>query len=219
MFKKFSNKIYIEKPDGTRKRIFPLRGIRGLRIKFSGINSTVVIKEPLGKLKNSRINCGNDCYVEIGSSVNMNKVSIFAIVDKSTCIIGDKCTFSGNDLLLFNAEPNLKITLGEDCMVAADVTIRTSDAHAIRDINTNEILNFGGDVSIGKHCWITKDVYILKGVTLADNLVIGTGSIVSKDCMVSNSIYAGIPAKLIKENVVWQRETPYKASQMDILNK
>ena len=216
ILKKFSNKIYIEKTDGTRKRIFPFRGLKGLRIKFSGENSTVVLKEPLGKFKNSKIKCANNCFVEIGASVKISGLFLSAEADRSTCIIGKKTSFNKNTLLLLNAEPNLKISFGEDCMVASNVIIRTSDAHAIRDIHSNKITNFGKDISIGNHCWIAMDATVLKGVTMADNVVVGSRSVVTKDCLTPNSIYAGSPAQLIKENVNWQRENPYLASQMDL---
>lgn len=216
MFKKFSNKIYIENQDGTLRRIFPYRGLKGLRIKFSGENSTVILKEPIGKFKHSRINCGSNCLIKLGASVNMKNSEIFANADNNTCLIGDRCTFNKNSMLLLHTEPNLKISFGEDCMVASNVIIRTSDAHAIRDIHSNKITNYGKDINIGNHCWIAMDATVLKGVTIADNVVIGSRSVVTKDCLTPNSIYAGSPAQLIKENVNWQRENPYLASQMDL---
>ena len=100
ILKKFSNKIYIEKTDGTRKRIFPFRGLKGLRIKFSGENSTVVLKEPLGKFKNSKIKCANNCFVEIGASVKISGLFLSAEADRSTCIIGKKTSFNKNTLLI-----------------------------------------------------------------------------------------------------------------------
>lgn len=42
-----------------------------------------------------------------------------------------------------------------------------------------------------------------KGVKIADNIIIGTGAVVTKSCAYSNVIIAGVPARVVKENVNW----------------
>ncbi|WP_455645908.1 sugar O-acetyltransferase [Methanosphaera sp.] len=54
-------------------------------------------------------------------------------------------------------------------------------------------------VKIGKRCWIGANTIILPGVTIGDNVVIGAGSIVTKD-VPSNKIVAGSPARIIRDN-------------------
>ena len=44
---------------------------------------------------------------------------------------------------------------------------------------------------------IGANVTILPGVTIEDGVVIGAGSVVTKDCK-SNTLYAGVPAKEIR---------------------
>ena len=44
---------------------------------------------------------------------------------------------------------------------------------------------------------------ILKGVTIGDNCIIGAGSIVTKPFDKGNVIIAGVPAKIVKENINW----------------
>lgn len=55
-----------------------------------------------------------------------------------------------------------------------------------------------GEIKIGENVWICDKVTILGGVTIGDNVIIGAGSIVTHD-IPSNSIAAGIPAKIIKQ--------------------
>ncbi|MDR1847439.1 MAG: acyltransferase, partial [Bacteroidales bacterium] len=43
---------------------------------------------------------------------------------------------------------------------------------------------------------------ILKGVTIGDGAIIAAGSIVTKD-VPPQCIVAGVPAKVIKENIKW----------------
>lgn len=40
---------------------------------------------------------------------------------------------------------------------------------------------------------IGRNAIILKGVTIGNNVIIGAGAVVTKDCD-SNSVYAGVPA-------------------------
>ena len=54
-----------------------------------------------------------------------------------------------------------------------------------------------GEVIIGRNVWIGDKVTILAGVHIGDNVVIGANSVVTHD-IPSNTMVAGIPAKLIK---------------------
>jgi len=39
---------------------------------------------------------------------------------------------------------NSKVLIGEDCMLANDIDIRTGDSHSVIDMETGERLNFPG---------------------------------------------------------------------------
>lgn len=56
----------------------------------------------------------------------------------------------------------------------------------------------GAAIIIGKNVWVCAGVTILPGVTIADNIVIGAGSVVTKNLTQDKSLYAGNPAKFIK---------------------
>ncbi len=57
---------------------------------------------------------------------------------------------------------------------------------------------------IGNHVWIGENALILKGVKIGDNSIVGAGSVVTKD-VPNNSIVAGNPARIIKNNINWER--------------
>ena len=54
-------------------------------------------------------------------------------------------------------------------------------------------------VTIGNHVWIGGGVIILPGVSIGDNVVIGAGSVVTKD-IPSNTIAYGNPCRVVREN-------------------
>jgi len=53
------------------------------------------------------------------------------------------------------------------------------------------------DVTIGSNVFIGANCVILPGTRIADNVVIGAGSIVRKE-LLPNSVYAGVPCRLVR---------------------
>lgn len=105
-------------------------------------------------------------------------------------------------------EPNSKIIIGKDCMLAKDVVVRSGDSHSIIDNKSLKRLNFAKNVIINEHVWIASRSCILKGVTIGKNSVVGSGSIVTKD-VPENSIVVGNAGKIVKSNINWTRERLY----------
>lgn len=53
-------------------------------------------------------------------------------------------------------------------------------------------------IRIGKNCWIGANAVVLPGVELGDNVIVGTGAVVTKS-FPSNLIIGGVPAQIIKK--------------------
>ena len=64
--------------------------------------------------------------------------------------------------------------------------------------NKPDAPSFGYDIKIGKGCWIASGVIIIGRVNIGDNVIIGAGSIVTKN-IPSGVFVAGVPAKKIKK--------------------
>jgi acetyltransferase-like isoleucine patch superfamily enzyme len=57
---------------------------------------------------------------------------------------------------------------------------------------------------IGKRCFVGANAIIMPGVKIGDEVIIGSGAIVTRD-VPSNSIVAGNPARIIKMNIHTKR--------------
>lgn len=91
------------------------------------------------------------------------------------------------------------VEIGSDFTCGRDVVIRSYDGHKI----IREGYKVSEPIKIGNHVWVGQGATILKGVTIGDGAIIASGAIVTKD-VPAYSLVAGVPAKLISENVRWE---------------
>ena len=103
-------------------------------------------------------------------------------------VLGQECTISAYQ----------HVSIGRECIVADRVMLIDFDHGVVeteRPIREQGI--YKRDVHIGHNIWIGYGACILRGVTIGDNSVIGTSSVVTCD-VDANSVVGGIPAKLIR---------------------
>ena len=116
-------------------------------------------------------------------------------VTNDACIIIDNNSNIGRFVTISCAS---KITIGKKCLISYNVTILDHD-HNFKelDIFTSGITK-GAQIVIDDGCFIGAHSFILKGVHLGKNCVVGANSVVTKS-FEDNSIIAGNPAKFIKK--------------------
>lgn len=91
-----------------------------------------------------------------------------------------------------------KVIIGKGCSISHNVRMYTSSL--IPDHDFKDKINVPikkGDIVIGNYVWIGANVFINPGVNIGENSVIGANSVVTKN-IDPNSIYGGVPAKLIR---------------------
>lgn len=137
-----------------------------------------------------------------------NKIlqQLFKQIGKNVWIEPDfKCEFGKN----ITIEDDVYINFGCIILDCAEVTI---GSHTLfgpniglypvnHSTDAQERINggcYGKPIHIGKNAWLGGDVKVLAGVTIGDNTIIGTGSIVTKD-IPSNVVAVGNPCKVIRE--------------------
>lgn len=179
--------------------------LNAVTIHITGSNNTIEIKDHCVlnnvtfyiKGDNHRILIQESCKFRNGGSIWFEDSG-------GSLLVGKKSTFESVSLAI--VEPKSTITIGEDCMFAYDIELRTSDSHSLIDANSGERINYAKDIHIGNHVWVGGKALILKGVKVADNSVIAAGSIVTKQFEQAGIVIGGNPARQIKTGVDWSRK-------------
>jgi acetyltransferase-like isoleucine patch superfamily enzyme len=169
---------------------------------------------------------GDDNHISIGRGSVLTNVRFRMRGSGHRIIFGEKCRISRGALLWFEddgcllqvgaattmvevhvavTEAGSKVTIGEDCMFANDIDIRSGDTHSIVDSKSGRRLNFAADILVGDHVWIAPHAIVLKGVNIGANSIVASGAVVTKS-FGSGVIIGGNPAQVIKTGVSWQRD-------------
>ena len=167
-------------------------------ILFRGKNNSIHFGENV-TLKNYSIvfHCSNSTF-----SIGNNSIlqGIYGIGEGCEITIGHHVCTTGKILLL--CAENTSLHIGNECLLANDVTIRTDDSHPIFSVITKERINISQDIMIGNHVWIGEKASILKKSIISDGCVIGSNSVVTS-YIPNNCCAAGNPAKVIRYNIAW----------------
>jgi len=92
------------------------------------------------------------------------------------------------------------ITIQNNVTLSHGVTILTT-GYSLSDwnINKNNKSHEDKPVFVSSNVWVGANVTILSGVNIAEGVVIAAGSVVTKSLDCPNTLYAGSPAKKIRE--------------------
>jgi acetyltransferase-like isoleucine patch superfamily enzyme len=140
--------------------------------------------------RGARLSIGRWAWIGHGGKIRVHEgeVSIGA-----KTVIGQECTISAFQ----------HISIGRECILADRVMLIDFD-HGVTEVERPIRLQgiYKRDVNVGHNVWMGYGACILRGVTVGENSIIGTGSVVTKD-FAANSVLGGVPARLIR-----MREAP-----------
>ena len=137
----------------------------------------------------------------------------FDILSPFFCDFGSNIHIGSN----FYANHNLsildggRVTIGDYVYIAPNVVITTA-GHAIDQEQRDKGYEIALPITIGNHVWLGANVTILPGITIGDNVVIGGGSVVTKD-IPSNVIAVGNPCKVLRSIT---KEDKYKYPILEV---
>ncbi|MGN7485180.1 sugar O-acetyltransferase [Priestia megaterium] len=90
-----------------------------------------------------------------------------------------------------------EVRFGDNCILAPGVQIYTA-THPLHPTERNSGKEYAKPITFGNNVWIGGSAVINPGVTVGDNVVIASGSVVTKD-VPNNVVVGGNPAKIIKK--------------------
>ncbi|MEX2195503.1 MAG: acyltransferase [Thermoleophilaceae bacterium] len=167
-----------------------LRRLRhGARLRTDGlafIGPGVVLQIRPG----ARIELGRWSWIGHGTKIRCHE-GLVSIGAKT--VLGQECTISAYR----------HVSIGRECVIADRVMFIDFD-HGMVEVDRPIRLQgiYKRDVNVGHNVWIGYGACILRGVTVGDNAVIGTNSVVTKD-VPANAVVGGVPARVIR-----MREAP-----------
>ena len=106
------------------------------------------------------------------------------------------------------------IYVGDYTMFGPNVTVATA-GHPILPELREQGYQYNAPVRIGKNCWIGAGVVIVPGITIGDNVVVGAGSIVTKD-LPDNVVAVGNPCKVLREVNEHDKEYYFKDRKINL---
>jgi acetyltransferase-like isoleucine patch superfamily enzyme len=122
---------------------------------------------------------GHDCKIR----VHEGEVSIGA-----KTVMGQECTISAYQ----------HVAIGRECIIADRVMMIDFD-HGVTEVERPIRLQgiYKRDVNVSHNVWIGYGACLLRGVSVGENSVIGTNSVVTRD-FPANAVLAGVPARLLR---------------------
>ncbi len=140
--------------------------------------------------RNGELNLGRFVWIGDGTKIRCHE-GVVEIGSKT--VMGQECTISAYR----------RVRIGEQCVIADRAMFIDFD-HGIVEVERPIRLQgiYKRDVEVGNNVWIGYGACILRGVSVGDNSVIGTNSVVTKD-VPANAVVGGIPARIIR-----MREAP-----------
>jgi acetyltransferase-like isoleucine patch superfamily enzyme len=140
--------------------------------------------------RQATLRIGRWAWIGHGSKIRVHEgeVSIGA-----KTVIGQECTISAFQ----------HVSIGRECIVADRVMLIDFD-HGVTEVERPIRVQgiYKRDVRVAHNVWIGYGACILRGVSVGENSIVGTCSVVTKQ-IPANAVVAGAPARVIR-----MRETP-----------
>jgi acetyltransferase-like isoleucine patch superfamily enzyme len=133
----------------------------------------------------STLRMGRWSWIGHGSKIRVHEgeVSIGA-----KTVMGQECTISAYQ----------HVSIGRECIIADRVMLIDFDHGAVEvDRPIREQGIYKRDVQVGHNVWIGYGACVLRGVSVGDNAIIGTSSVVTRD-VPENAVVAGAPARVVR---------------------
>lgn len=143
---------------------------------------------------------GANCYVEPPFHANFG---------------GHHVHFGDNVYANFNLTlvDDTHIYVGDHTMIGPNVTLATA-GHPINPELRAQNYQYNMPIHIGRNCWLGAGVIVLPGITIGNDVVIGAGSVVTKD-LPDGVVAVGDPCRVLREVNEHDQEFYFKDRRID----
>lgn len=100
------------------------------------------------------------------------------------------------------------IYVGDATMFGPNVVVATAGHPVLPELRVQGY-QYNAPIHIGKNCWIGAGALIMPGITIGDNVVVGAGSVVTRD-LPSNVVAVGNPCRILRKVNDRDREYYFK---------
>lgn len=202
-------------PSFIKVLIYRLKGFKIQKKVKIGIGSVIISNE---------VEIGEKTNIGFGTVIRANKIRIgrfvrigsMTFIDTGSIEIDDDSKINEQVLIAGIKRPESGLTLGkrttimEYSYINPTMPIKIGDdsgigGHCLLFTHGSWLNQLDGfpvkfaPIKIGKNVWLPWRVFIMPGVEIGDNVVIGANSLINQSFS-SNLLIAGSPAKIIKEN-------------------
>lgn len=150
---------------------------------------------------------GDDAIVFIDQNVKLTAGEVYCGAESTVVLHGP---VTATRCAVIDARNGGSIVAAPDQLWAANVYVATDDMHRLEDRATGERINpFGAHIRIGRHVWLGRDAVITGHCDVGDGVVVAQLSMVRGQKIADHAAVAGIPARVVRENVGWtEADTP-----------
>lgn len=154
---------------------------------------TALLKEMFAEL-------GENCYIETPFHTNWG---------------GRHVHFGKNIYANFNLAlvDDTHIYVGDYTQFGPNVVLATA-GHPVNPDLRERAYQYNAPIRIGRNCWLGANVVVVPGVTIGDNVVVGAGSVVTRD-LPDNVVAVGNPCKILREVNDRDREYYFKDRRIE----
>ncbi|MBN2980608.1 acyltransferase [Cohnella algarum] len=177
--------------------------------RFQAVNSKIIFKGVNNKVIIGKNTILRDCTIVFLSNDGVCMVGECSQY-RGKIFIGSNCTVNiGNHLWVTNnccitTAEDTSVEVGHDCMFASNNMISTHDYHPIYNVKNGERINKSKSIKIGDHVWLADRAVLLSGSNISNGSIVGHSAVV-KTRIPNNCIAAGIPARIIKRDIAWDK--------------
>jgi len=184
------------------------------KVHLKNLDGSVILN---GKIKRGLITIGyTDVSISDLSESSLWNVKGTVIFDGSAGFgAGTKIATGENATLFFGNKFNItakteiacfkSICFGTNCLLSWDILIMDTDSHPVFDAD-GKLLNEDRAIKIGNNVWIGCRTLVLKDTEIPDGSIIAAQSVVNKKFDKINCLIGGNPARIIKENIFWNKQ-------------